>query len=118
MGTLRPCCRLAGETGTDIRLVPISASEDRIVRRLRLQGETESFDGIAGNFTVVIIDGGTIGNDDNSALVAEAADRIVLVTQAARLSHLQISRALAALGAPDDKFGGAICNDLTAKAAA
>ena len=118
MGTFRPCYGLAEAARSQIQVVPVLEGESQLVRRLLRRTAAKNIEGIAGNFSVVIIDGGTIGEDDNSIEVAEAADRIVLVTRQARLSRLQISRAMSTLEADEDKFGGAVCNGSGHQAAA
>ena len=118
MGTFRPCYSLTDAPDGEIRVVPILEDESQLVRRMLRRTGAKNIEGITDNFSVVIIDGGTIGEDDNSIDVAEAVERIVLVTRQARLSGLQIRRALGALEADEGKFGGVICNGTGHQAAA
>ena len=115
-GTPRPCYHLEGPE--DVSVVPILADEEALVRRLLRQGDRGRIGGIAGNFTCVVLDGGTIDEGGEASGIAEAADRVVLVTRQARLSRFQISRAMRTLDLADDRFGGAFCNGQASSVAA
>ena len=118
MGTLRPCYRLETDSQADISVLPILPDEAAIVRRLTRQTPRHNIDGVNGNFTTVILDAGRVDETGEGSDLAAAADRIVLVTQQARLSRFQISRTLTTLGVDDDKFGGVMCNTRPARNAA
>ena len=103
MGTLRLCHHLA--QAPTVRVVPISDGEDMQVRRLSRR-DAPAIDGIAGNFDIVVLDGGAIGPDADLAMVAEAADSIVLASRSGALSRGEISAALDALDVERARLGG------------
>ena len=118
MGTLRPCYQLEGPAAAAIQMVTIDPREASVVARLLRPARPEPIDGINGNFTCVILDGGTIGWDEDAAAIASAASRVVLVTSLPRLSSGQIAQAMQDLECGQEKFGGAVCNAQSAEAAA
>ena len=103
MGMLRLCHRLAADP--DVRVVPISDGEEMVVRRLSRRATVETIDGIAGNFDIVVLDGDAIGPRSDMAMVAQAADKVVLAARI-RLSGALVDEALDALDAGRDRFGG------------
>ena len=114
MGTMRLCYDLPDQ----ISIVPIIAGEGMIVRRLMRREATRVIDGITGHFDVVVLDGGTIGDDGNLAMVAQAADSVVLATNEPRPARSQIDQAMADLGVPRHRFGGVLAMESVAQSAA
>ena len=114
MGTMRLCYDLPD----NISIVPIIAEEGMIVRRLMRREATRVIDGIKGHFDVVVLDGGTIGGDGNLAMVAQAADSVVLATSEPRPARSQIDQAMADLGVPRHRFGGVVAMESVVQSAA
>ena len=117
-GTTRIIYPLSEHGDGSLHVVPLLAAEERIVARLERRGSAERFDGIAGNFGFVIIDGPTISAGEEARIAAGAVDCIVFVTAAPERDDLSLDEILDELDVPARKFGGAVLSMVDGKRAA
>lgn len=104
-GTIRLVHKLWEGAGS-LHLIPLSPAEKRLTRRLMRDGAADHFDGIAGNFDLVIVDGPVAGLEDESLALAAATDEIIMVEGAGTtMAEVQpVLRSLRAQG----KFRGLV----------
>ena len=117
-GTTRVIYPLSQQDHGSLHVVPLLAAEERIVARLERRRSAVRFDGIAGNFDFVIIDGPAISAGEEARIAADAVDCIVFVTAAPDRDHLSLDEILDELDVPANKFGGAILSMVDGKRAA
>jgi uncharacterized protein involved in exopolysaccharide biosynthesis/Mrp family chromosome partitioning ATPase len=117
-GTTRVIYPLPQRDRGSLHVVPLLAAETQIVARLERRRSGVRFDGIAGNFDFVIIDGPAISAGEEARIAAGAVDCIVFVTVAPDRDQLSLDEILDELDVPAKKFGGAILSMVDGKRAA
>ena len=78
-GAMRLIYRVPGASDDDLSVVPIMASEARVVDRLLRNDRLPILDGIDGHFDLVIVDGDVWGADATMDFAAEAASLVLIV---------------------------------------
>jgi Mrp family chromosome partitioning ATPase len=117
-GTTRVIYPASDSGHGSLHVVPLLATEERIVERLKRRASTKRFDGIIDNFDFVIIDGPTISAGDEARIAAGAVDCVVFVTSAPERDDLSLDEILDELDVPAQKFGGAVLSMVDGKRAA
>jgi uncharacterized protein involved in exopolysaccharide biosynthesis/Mrp family chromosome partitioning ATPase len=117
-GTTRVIYSISRRDHGSLHVVPLLAAEEQIVTRLERRANAERFNGIAGNFDLVIIDGPTISAGEEARIAAGAVDSIAFVTSAPEHDRLSLDEILDELDVPEQKFGGAVLSMVDDKRAA